>query len=361
MENLTGLTTVLVNALSNATGNRNFLECIIGTVVAIVVLRLEVTRRAGPQNNPGNTGGSYGSTTVKLLQQHAPEVISLLACLIVAATLRIRGSTNHGLPDSLVQEWPILLTADTLLALQAMMRSLVLISTVLRIGKGPTLLSQEAAALACGAALVRAALAARSDVYLLDGPLGGKLPVACEFLSLLLLAILCRGIRGSALMVSSLTLATAAWIASRNRLSLAGDTVTDALFIFAHLAELLAAFAYLSRALLLDAGLGGHTKVNVALHYAHMLMPVQQCLAAYYFVQAFENVPELVGAGRPFEILTIGGVAQLGVYASAAILHLAEYIDAPAEEEAARQDTSTAAANMPAQVHIPQFAPALTF
>jgi len=361
MESLTGFTTILMNAFSSATGNRNFLECIVGTAVAIVVLRLEVTRRAGPQNTTGNTGESYGAKTVKLLQQHAPEVISLVACLTVAATLRIRGSTDHGLPESLVQEWPILLTADTLLALQALMRSLVLISTVLRVGGGPTLLSQEAAALACGAALVRVALAARSDVYLLDGPLGGKLPVACEFLSLLLLAILCRGIRRSALMVSALTLAVAAWIASRNHLSLASDTVTDALFIFAHLAELLAAFAYLSRALVLDTGLGGHAKVNVALHYAHMIMPIQQCFAAYYFVQAFEYVPELVSVGRPFNILIIGGVAQLGAYASAAILHLAEYVDAPTDEEAHHDTSSARAANMPAQVNIPQFAPGLTF
>jgi hypothetical protein len=149
-------------------------------------------------------------------------------------------------------------------------------------------------------------------------------------MSVPLFAVLGRRVRKEALAATVLTLAVAARIASRNHLALAdGDTLSDALFMFAHMAELLAAFAYLSRTLLLDTGFVGAGKAAVALQFANFLMPLQQCLAAYYFVQAFQYDVGLVGAGHPFEIFQIGGVAQLGAYACAAVLHLVEYFDAP--------------------------------
>jgi len=273
-----------------------------------------------------------GVSCKRRLQQYGPEVASLVACLAVALSLRLRGSMvmDKNLAE-IMKQWPMLITADTLLALQAMLRLLVLISSVLRSRGGPTLISQEAAAISCGAALGRAALLTRSNVYFLDGPLGGHLPVTCELLSVPLLLFLCRGLNRRAFITSSLTLIASAWIASRNRLALANDVVTDGLFVFAHIAELIAAFAFLSRALVLDVGLDRKAGWT-ALHFAHIVMPVQQCLAAYYFVQAFEAVPELVSAGHPFEILQMGGIAQVAAYAGAAILHLAEYVDAPSQE-----------------------------
>merc|ERR1719506_1637395 len=167
----------------------------------------------------------------------------------------------------IARQWPILLGADTLLSLQAMLRLLVLMSSALRLGGGPSLITQETAAIACGAAMSRAALAARTNDYMLDGPLGGNLPVAVEFLSVVFLVILCRGIRRHALMTSCITLLTTAWLASRNRLNLAGDTFTDSLFLFANIAELLAAFAYLSRGLFLDSEAEGGSRGSVALRF----------------------------------------------------------------------------------------------
>merc|ERR1719253_163249 len=291
-----------------------------------------------PQLGGRRSSEGFMASCKKFLWHYAPETVGLVSCISVAAYLRVtyvpEDGVNAEVWAEITRNWPILLTADTLLALQAMLRLLVLISSVLRRGSGPTALAQEAAVLLCGAALGRSLLAARGKSYFLDGPLGGYLPVACEVLSVPLLGFLSRGICKQALAASVLTLFVAARIAQRNRLSLAdGDAVADSLFVFAHIAELLAAFAYLSRTLLLDTGLVGSGKGAVALRFAHFLMPLQQCMAAYYFVQAFEFSPGLVGAGHPFEILQVGGVTQLAAFACAALLYLVDFLDSPVEDE----------------------------
>lgn len=326
----------IIDALCNLVPGKSSMECVVGTVIAIAVLRFEVGRRLAnmPQQNVGQS--SAGSACCKKLLKYAPETIGLLVCLGLAGTLRIRGSFEF--PDGMkadaaaaqmaeiARQWPILLSADTLLSLQAMLRVCVLVSSVLR-RHGPSLLTQEAVAISLGAAFGRVVLAAHSSVYMLDGPLGGNLPAACELLSLALLLILCRGIHLRTAMTSVLTLAAAAWIASRNHLNLANNPITDSLFTFATIAELLGAFAYLSRSVLSDVDADGGNKDNVALCFAHIIMPMQACLAAYYFVQAFEVTPQLVGAGHPFEVLQWACVAQVGAYAGAALLHWAECVE----------------------------------
>jgi hypothetical protein len=177
---------------------------------------------------------------------------------------------------------------------------------------------------------------------MLDGPLGGMLPVACEVASVPLLAILCKGIPRNALIVSLMTVALAAWVGYRNRLALAGDAITDGLFVFAHVAELMSAFAYLFRSVLLGA-----SGANVAARFGHLMMPMQQVLSAYYFVQAFEAAPQLVGAGRPFDVLQVGGIVQLGVFAGAAVLHLAEHLEISMEEADELEEEEVLAAPSP--------------
>lgn len=357
------MSSALVNALRNSTSGGNLFECAIGLVVAVVVLRMESTRRMpnAPQQHADSEGGGTTTTYKKFFQQYAPEVTGLVATLCLAVALRVHGACTHvsseetAALESIMREWPILLTADTLLSMQAMLRLLVFISCVLRAGGGPTMISQEAAAISLGAALGRAALIARSPHYMLDGPVGGYLPVACELLSVPFLALLCRGIQQRALMASALTLASAAWIGSRNRLSLADDAVADGLFLFAHTAEMLAAFAYVSRALLSDdVGLGAGGERSMSLRFAHVVMPLQQCMAAYYFLVAFEYAPGLIAAGHPFAILQIGGAAQLGAYVAAAVLHLAEHLESvPSQEEqsaAAVPQHAAAAVAMPRHV-----------
>lgn len=338
-----------VNPLATSSkASGNVLEYLIGVGVALVVLRMEFMRREVSLPGFGSLGNGC-----KLVRLYAPEATGLIACLALATHLRINNTDHAVVVDDanwaeIMRQWPILLTADTLLSLQSMLRLLVLVSSVLRMGDGPTPLSQETAAILCGAILGRVVLATRTADYMLDGPLGGYLPVACEALCVPLLVCLSRGIRCKNLAGALLTLGVVARTAHRNRLSLSGDAISDALFIFAHLAELVAAFAYLSRALFLDTGRADKVPWCVALRFAHVLMPVQACLSAYYFVQAFDFQKELVGAGHPFEVLQIGGVMQLGVYAAAAVLHSAECVDSSADDAATAH-----AEDMPEQL-VPQ-------
>jgi hypothetical protein len=122
-------------------------------------------------------------------------------------------------------------------------------------------------------------------------------------------------------------------LAYRNRLKLADDAITDGLFIFAQIAELIAAFAFLCRSIMLDAAVVGNGRSGIAVRFAHVLMLAQQCLAAYYFVQAFEYNAGLVSTGKPFEVLQIGNVAQLGAFAAAAVLYVAECQEQDADNE----------------------------
>lgn len=352
-------------------------EYALGIVVIVVVLRLELGRNAG--NHPQRRSDARPCARFgKFLKQYAPEALSLLTCAVVAFVLRIRagsldlvadvpghiqgssgldgGSVDKIAEDvrqalllenataEIAQQWPILLGADTLLALQAMLRVLVLVSSTVREGSGPTLIKEEAAAISLGAAHARLLLVAKSSVYMLDGPLGGNLPVICEVISFGLLVILCRGVSKRAWMTSALTLGAACWVASRNYLNMGEEGhVPDALFIFAHLSELLAAFAYLSHALVLDFDLENMSQGGVALGFAHIIMPIQACFAAYYFVQAFDEVPGLTGAGHPFQILQWGCIAQVGAYAGAALLHCAEYLESSPQEPPRRaQEPSNA-------------------
>jgi len=335
MDYLGGTASATLGVFGNSTASGpsgSLLECLIAGVVAIAVLRLEVARRPG--GLPRLTSVSSGKSYKHLLLKYAPEASGLLCLVCMAAALRLASPDPSSKLEGaekrawleITRQWPILLTGDSLLALQAMLRLLVFLSIAFRMRDGPVPLAREAAGIWLGAAVARTTLALKASEYLLDGPLGGYLPVACEFASVPLLAILSRGIPIHALPATALTLAACACLAVRNRLALSEDPTTDSLFAFAHCAELLAAFVYLFRALLLG-GLNSGGKASVALHFAHVVLPLQQCLAAYYFIHAFEFAPGLVGTGHPFELLQGAGIAQLAAYAAAAVLYLAELME----------------------------------
>jgi len=325
VSNMDYLSEAVTVSLATSTPSGGMIEGIIGFVVAMAVLRLEVIRHAG--DLPSWSFAGYSKSCRHTLRLYAPEIAGLAACLSLAAVLRVRGGVDPSVDEKawaeIVRQWPMLLTADSLLSLQAMLRVIVLLSAVMRCGRSLPL-SGEAAVFFGSAALARVVLTAISTVYRLDGPLGGFLPAVCELVSLPLSAILCRGISQKTFVASVVTILALAWIAYRNRLSLADDALVDGLFMFAQLAELLSAFTFLFRVLLMGAG-----RTGVAVRFAFIMMPLQQVLSAYYFVQAFSAIPELVGSGHPFELLQFGGVAQLGAYAGAAVLHVAEHLEMP--------------------------------
>jgi len=307
-------------------------ETISCVVVGMLVLRIELQRRAatGPTLST-REGSGYAQSCKRMLQHRAPEAAGVIACLALAAALRARGDPSSGPDDyawaQIKAQWPVLMTADTVLSLQTMLRLLVLLSCVLRAAGGvPVPLGDETAMLWLGAGLARVALLVRTDVYMLDGPLGGNLPAACEVAVLPLLFVLSRGSFSKAPLTSALTCAAVAVLARRNHLNIAGSPMSDGLFIAAHGLDLLAAFAYLLRTLLMDVGSNG-CRGNVSIGFAHLLMPVQQCLATYYFVQAFAADPALVGSGRPFAVLQIGGIIQVGFYLGAAAVYVADCLD----------------------------------
>merc|ERR1719492_662002 len=243
-----------------------------------------------------------------------------------AVALRLRGDTSKPMNEQawaeIKAQWPILMTADTLLSLQAMLRLLLLLSCVLRAGgRVPVPLGDETAMLWLAAGLARVALLVRTESYMLDGPLGGNLPAACEVAVLPLLFALSRGSLVKAPLGGALTCIAVAVFAGRNHLNLAKDTLSDGLFIAAHGLDFLAAFAYFLRTLLIDV------RGNISVGFAHLLMPVQQGLAAYYFVQALIYEPLCVGSGRPFAVLQIGGITQIGFYLGACAVYVADCLD----------------------------------
>lgn len=324
-------------------------EAIVCVVVAALVLRLELQRRAGTGPNFGSReSGGYVESCKSFLRECAPEAAGIVACLTLAAALRVRGDTGTPLDDEawaqIKEQWPLLLTADTLLSLQAMLRLVVLISMTLRAGSGgPTPLSEEAAALWLVAGLSRVLGTCRGSVYMLDGPLGGYLPVSCEVAVLPLLLILGRGAFCRKPLAAAQVVAGTAAFAFRNRLCLATDPVADTLFMAAHCFDFLAAFNYLLRTLLIDNGPSGR-KVHICVGFTHLLLPVQQALSAYYFLQAFDAVPNLVGSGRPFEVLQIGSATQLGVYCGASALYIADSLSRDGQDAQAGSDAPLAEA-----------------
>mmetsp|Transcript_55154 Transcript_55154/g.120964 ORF Transcript_55154/g.120964 Transcript_55154/m.120964 type:complete len:347 (-) Transcript_55154:57-1097(-) len=333
-------------AISAGLGLGSAAETFLCVIVAMVVLRLELQRRAGNGPDFGSRDpGRYAESCKRLLRQCAPEAAGVVACLTLAAALRARGDSGRPLDDqawaSITAQWPLLLTADTLLSLQAMLRLVVLLSVVLRAsGGGPVPLSEEASTMWLMGGLARACLLIKSTVYMLDGPLGGALPAACEVAVLPLLLVLSRGTLRRAPATIALLLPTVGYFCYRNRLALAEDCFTDGLFMFAHVFDLLAALAYLLRTLLIDtSSKGGRGGVSVG--FAHLVMPVQQSLSAYYFLQAFDIVPELVGSGLPFEVLQIGNTVQFGAYLGALALHLAECFEARGGPDAGQSFVAT--------------------
>lgn len=308
-----------------------FAEVLLCAAVAMVVLRIEVQRRAGLEAAGGSWPLAWSADRAKrLLKENVAETALLLSCATLAVMLRSRGDTSAHQSDAqweqIKSSWPVLITADTLLSLQSMLRLVAFLAAMLRVSDAGAAapLAEGAAALWLFGGIARMAVFARTDAYVLDGPLGGALPTAFEAAALpTLLALGSRALRRSWL---PLTLAVAAVLAYAqcNHLSLAeaDDRTSDILYSSAECFETLAAFVYLARAALVEGAVQ-----SPGAGFVHLLMPVQQALGAYYWLEAFSGSHDLVGAGRPFDVLHIGTVAGLGAYLAAGALFLADRLD----------------------------------
>lgn len=173
---------------------------------------------------------------------------------------------------------------------------------------------------------------------MLDGPLGGSVPIWVEMTSVpVLAAVNAKVACGTSAGVTSIArpaiaVGWAMWFASRNYLNLSGrerggDFQNDQLFIFAHCLELVASIAFLASTIhrsVKEKNTGSRTNRSYWDGFVYLLLPAQQALAAYYFLTAFEPSPSLVGQGRPFCLLTIGNLLQLMFYLTALAFYLAD-------------------------------------
>lgn len=295
-------------------------------VVALIWL-FEQKMRAGTDN-----------TCVKILwhtvQQLMPEMIGLIACFALATAL-IAGGKNLGSPSAtsadeqtwqeLIREWPVLMTADTLLSLQAMCRLVLFFSAAFRSTKtAASPLAGEPLAFFGLAALSRVTLLALSprNVYHVDGPLGGMLNVALEVAALPVLYC-CTRLQQAQVSWVITGFLVALLAAKTNHFALAEpqESYLDVLFSLAQFLELFAAAAFLVRTF--TASNSGQPFTS----FAHVLLPLQQAFSMYFllvaFAPPFEAPPVLVGAGWPFELLRVGSMLQVGMYLFTGSMHVA--------------------------------------
>jgi hypothetical protein len=265
---------------------------------------------------------SHGLAIKSTLKKYMPEAIGLAALALTAGVLRIKGPSGQPLDDAawseIVSQWPWLMTADTLLGLQAMLRFLLFNSALLRMSSAGCSLAMGASVLFLVAISARVGLFWYCEAYRLDGPVGGFVAAGFEHATLVPLTALvfCVGKwHLKAVLFAGATIAIAASVAAYHHFRLADDIFADGAFIFVHCLEMLAATAHLLQAGSL-AQVSGGCIVAVG-------MPAQQVLSAYYFLEAFEAMPSLVGHGRPFEVMWVTGIAQLGIFLLCGAVYLA--------------------------------------
>mmetsp|Transcript_54200 Transcript_54200/g.129123 ORF Transcript_54200/g.129123 Transcript_54200/m.129123 type:complete len:355 (-) Transcript_54200:106-1170(-) len=303
-------------------------------VVAVAVWRLDRQSRTGGALEPLVPGSA------RLAQKLAPELLGLLLVATLVCVAIIVGENNNGQAHSTTEheavwssirrEWQLLMTADTLLAMQAILRFVLLCSAAARqVEFKASALCGEASALLLFAGCARCTLLWLSpkDVYHLDGPLGGPIYAAVEVASTLLLIPLASSMmrKGASRVVIVMVLGLLAGLCAEFThfaVAEASQSYLDALFAFAHFADVLAAAAFWLQTVLAS----GYAKDPFSA-FACLILPVQQFLAMYFLLTwvaaPFEVVPELVGAGHPFQILEASSIIAVGLYIFAASLHFA--------------------------------------
>lgn len=295
-------------------------------LLAVGVWLIEYRRRAQPASD--SDMGKH------LFRQLMPELAGLTVLCGLVTVLLVCRREDQSLDGDVAwtdvkHEWPLLMTADSLIGLQAMVRLVFLLSASLR-RTGATLspLDGEPAAFFLLAALVRVALLILSPpgVYHLDGPLGGDLNIGIEVTSCLLLLPL--GLRllqkGLFRVVTVAVVATLlAGSATRNHFSLADKSLShlDMLFSLVVLLEIVAGVAfYINSA----KGKGSYV-FDAFTGFAHFMLPLQQALPTYFllvaFAPPFQVEASLVGKGRPFELLQGASLVQIGMYIAAGVVY----------------------------------------
>lgn len=168
----------------------------------------------------------------------------------------------------------------------------------------------------CGGAIARCLVLQRSQAYWLEGPVGGLLPALLEALLAPLLFLLgYRAMRRSAVAICLVSILVAVF-AKRNNLNIAEEEDANIFFTAAHCFEFLSALLYAGRTMLLD------NDGQSSLTFTHLMMIIQQSLAAYFWLQAFEPDTNLNGCGLGIFAIQISCLGQLCAYIAAASLYV---------------------------------------
>mmetsp|Transcript_3008 Transcript_3008/g.3429 ORF Transcript_3008/g.3429 Transcript_3008/m.3429 type:complete len:137 (+) Transcript_3008:13-423(+) len=104
--------------------------------------------------------------------------------------------------------------------------------------------------------------------------------------------------------------------AKRNNLNLAEEEDANILFMAAHCFEFLSALLYAGRTMLLD------NDGQSSLTFMHLVMIIQQSLAAYFWLQAFDPDANVNGSGLGILAIQMSCLGQLCAYIAAASLHV---------------------------------------
>lgn len=286
------------------------------------------------------------------MQRCPPETWGLTAAFCMVVLLRLGGAsvqpkwaTSKAGGQAFAEierEWPMLKTADTLLAGQSFLRPLAIISALFRAGCLRRA-GHEGAVVALAAeptALLALSIIARTvafplcgnDDYLLHGPAGGMLPIAFDVFCLTMLFCLyishtqpCRR------MVLFAALAYAAALTAKNDLGIATQGqawVANKAFALSCVFEVMATLAHLVHVVVgpVTSGVGAVTAI----------FATSQFLAAYYFIHVFPPGGEMSPMANGFgtEIITGGTVVQFGLSLLAIAVHVARSSDGPQESPA---------------------------
>mmetsp|Transcript_7843 Transcript_7843/g.14607 ORF Transcript_7843/g.14607 Transcript_7843/m.14607 type:complete len:346 (+) Transcript_7843:130-1167(+) len=307
-------------------------------IVAVAMWAMELHRKE--MTTPG--AAVLNATFKAVFQWFRAEILGLAACamLVVFLCIRQRHIGFESIPDSdsqvwqqITDEWPMLMTADSLLAIQSMLRVVMLLSALLRGGAhaGASALVPESASFMLLASICRIGLIALSpfDVYHLDGPLGGAFYVIFEVAAFALLILLSHGIihqgvRGIGMLAGGLFVSFMA--AGRHQFHLADDAHLDSLFSMALILELPAAASLLLRTCAAAIPANESSPKHSYMGFTHLALPIQQGLSLYFLLGGLarwlETPEALMRVGRPFEFMWAVGAAQVVIYLFAALVYL---------------------------------------
>jgi len=265
-----------------------------------------------------------------------PEVVAMLAILVCVVTLRAVGpniipswaktdKSGAAMWEEIQTEWPLLTTADTLLAIESMLKTLMVFSALWRAGtvrgahsKEVCLASEPSWFLGLSVAARFVAFPIYDEAYQVMGPLGGLLPVACDVCTLTLLFCLCLGQKRACRRELVATGAVVAYglAATRNmKMALKGNEFADVAFAASGALEVGASLAHLLHALL--------SPISDGCLCVTALLASAQFLHTYFFVSVFplsSSNPDEIRAG--IELVTGGAVLQFGLTLLALTAHV---------------------------------------